>query len=83
MLFRQKVIWRNHMPEPRKAEGLPVKLEEREPLKEEANHFLECIRTGNPPRTDFGEAVRVLRVLERATLSLNQGAETLFAQAGG
>jgi predicted dehydrogenase len=41
-----------------------------EPLVAECRHFLECIRAGATPLTDGPSALRVVRVLEAASLSL-------------
>ena len=38
----------------------------REPLRVEAEHFVECIRNGQPPLTGLGHARNVVSVLERA-----------------
>jgi len=43
-----------------------------EPLAVEIRHFLDCIRTGATPRTDGESALRVVRVLEAADLSLKR-----------
>jgi len=37
-----------------------------EPLRREAEHFIHCIRTGEPPLTGIAHARRVVAVLERA-----------------
>lgn len=44
-----------------------------EPLKRECQHFLDCVRSGDRPKTDGREGLRVLRVLEAAQSSLDQG----------
>ena len=44
-----------------------------EPLRNECEHFFECIRTGARPRSDGDSGVRVVRVLEAAQRSLDQG----------
>lgn len=44
-----------------------------EPLKNECAHFIECVRTGQRPRTDGACGLRVVRVLEAAQQSLEQG----------
>jgi predicted dehydrogenase len=51
------------------------RLENKEPLFIEANHFLECIREGKKPRTDGESGLLVLRALELAdkSLKLNGG----------
>ncbi len=41
-----------------------------EPLRLECEHFVECIRTGNTPRSDGQSGLRVVRVLEQLQRSL-------------
>jgi predicted dehydrogenase len=48
-------------------------LVEEEPLKAEARHFVECVRTGAQPRTDGRGGLDVVRVLEAADRSLASG----------
>lgn len=72
ILYPHKLAWRDNVPAPTRAEGVPVKVAQCEPLAEECRHFLECVRTGANPRTDGREGVRVLRVLAAATKSLLQ-----------
>jgi predicted dehydrogenase len=42
-----------------------------EPLRLECAHFVECVRTGAPPRSDGRSGLRVVRVLEAAQLALD------------
>jgi predicted dehydrogenase len=42
-----------------------------EPLRVECEHFVECVRTGNTPRSDGHSGLRVVRVLERLQRSLD------------
>jgi predicted dehydrogenase len=44
-----------------------------EPLRLECRHFLECVRTRNTPLTDGRHGLRVIRVLDAAARSLEQG----------
>lgn len=67
ILYPHNVAWRDSIPTPQKAEGVPVKLAQCEPLAEECRHFLECVETGAKPRTDGREGVRVLKVLAAAS----------------
>jgi predicted dehydrogenase len=39
------------------------RISNREPLRMECEHFIECIRTGTPPRSDGAAGLRVVRVL--------------------
>jgi predicted dehydrogenase len=48
-------------------------IEATEPLKIECRHFLECVRTRTAPRTDGASGLRVIRALEAASRSLDQG----------
>jgi UDP-2-acetamido-3-amino-2,3-dideoxy-glucuronate N-acetyltransferase len=50
---------------------------QREPLREECAHFLECVRTGKEPFTSASEALRVLSVLDAASRSLLTGVPTV------
>ena len=43
---------------------------EKEPLKEELQHFVDCMERREKPRTDGVEGLAVLRVLERAEKKL-------------
>jgi predicted dehydrogenase len=43
----------------------------REPLRIECEHFLDCIRTGATPRSDGHSGLRVVRVLELAQQALD------------
>ncbi|HLB06891.1 MAG TPA: Gfo/Idh/MocA family oxidoreductase [Alphaproteobacteria bacterium] len=76
LIYRHRIEWRDGVPEAQRAEGEPVALAPEEPLGLECRHFLDCVASGAPPRTDGLEALRVLRVLEAA-------AETMAKGAGG
>lgn len=43
-----------------------------EPLQAEIEHFLECIRTGNTPRSDGVNGLNVVKVLEGVSRSLSE-----------
>lgn len=43
-----------------------------EPLRVQCNHFLDCIRTGETPRSDGYDGLRVVQVLEAIDESLRQ-----------
>lgn len=49
----------------------PMKWEE--PLKLECQHFLECIRSGSPARSDGYQGLKVIQILEAAQKSLFNG----------
>lgn len=45
----------------------------REPLRVQCEHFTECIRTGGQPQSDGRVGLKVVRVLEQADKSLQNG----------
>ena len=55
-------------------------LEWREPLNVQCSHFIQCIRTGDRPRSDGAEGLQVLRVLETAERSLQNGGVELLVE---
>jgi UDP-2-acetamido-3-amino-2,3-dideoxy-glucuronate N-acetyltransferase len=63
-----------------KAEPVLVRVEEREPLREECAHFLSCIAASKKPKTDALEGLRVLNVLDAAAASMALGGETVRTQ---
>jgi UDP-2-acetamido-3-amino-2,3-dideoxy-glucuronate N-acetyltransferase len=65
LLYPHSIDWKNHVPVANKAEAQPVRLNAEEPLRAECLHFLECITTRKPPRTDGDEGLRVLTVLKQ------------------
>jgi predicted dehydrogenase/acetyltransferase-like isoleucine patch superfamily enzyme len=73
LLYPHKVEWKDNMPVPVKADAVPVSVPQDEPLKQECQHFIDCVRSGATPRTDGREGLRVLSVLARAAESLRQG----------
>jgi predicted dehydrogenase len=71
LLYPHKVSMRDGVPVASKADAQPVTVVQQEPLRQECEHFLDCVRTGATPRTDGREGLRVLDVLTRATASLD------------
>lgn len=74
MLYPHRVDWLGgQVPVAYKAEAVPVTLKEVEPLGEECEHFLHCVLTRQQPLTDGESGLQVLRILEAAQRSLDQG----------
>jgi predicted dehydrogenase len=48
-------------------------IESTEPLKVECQHFIDCVQTRKPSRSDGRDGLRVLRVLDAAQRSLKMG----------
>lgn len=63
--------WVDGLPKPCQSEVENIKLEPCEPLKAQAQHFLDCILEKRTPITDGKEAIRVLKVLLAAKNSIN------------
>jgi UDP-2-acetamido-3-amino-2,3-dideoxy-glucuronate N-acetyltransferase len=74
MLYPHSISWKGGVPTAEKADGQPIPYETAEPLKAECQHFLDCITTGQSPRTDGAEGLRVQKVLARATESITANA---------
>jgi len=83
VIFKHRLDWRDGTPMPHKAEGLPIQLDEVEPLKAECQHFLECIAGSSTPRTDGREGLRVLSVLKQASRALDVSITTNSSAAVG
>lgn len=60
----------NNIPIAEKADHYSIQIENKEPLKEEALHFIECVEKRRIPKTDGNEGLRVLKILEIAEKSL-------------
>jgi UDP-2-acetamido-3-amino-2,3-dideoxy-glucuronate N-acetyltransferase len=70
-IYPHKIEWKEaKIPVAHRADCYPVEFDHGEPLKEELQHFLECIRARRRPRTDGEEGLRVLKILEEAERSL-------------
>jgi UDP-2-acetamido-3-amino-2,3-dideoxy-glucuronate N-acetyltransferase len=75
VLYPHKVEWRDRIPTAIKAQGEVVELDNKEPLKAECQHFLDCVASRSTPLTDGREGLRVLAVLDACQRSLlKQGA---------
>jgi UDP-2-acetamido-3-amino-2,3-dideoxy-glucuronate N-acetyltransferase len=72
LLYPHEIRWEKGMPVPAKAEPERVNIAEKEPLRLECEHFLECLESGKTPLTDGREGLRVLRVLNACQRSLNE-----------
>jgi UDP-2-acetamido-3-amino-2,3-dideoxy-glucuronate N-acetyltransferase len=71
-LYSHRIDWLNRMPVARRDSGQVVLLPKAEPLRRECEHFLDCVRTRQAPRTDGESGARVLEVLEACEHSLRE-----------
>lgn len=56
----------------RELKGKRIKIEKKEPLKEELQHFIECIKKGKKPLVDGVEGLLTLKIAIRALRSRNK-----------
>src|SRR3546814_18364676 len=82
LLYPHRVSWRESMPIPQAEEALPIELVKAEPLRAECQHFLPCCATGQRPRSDGLEGLRVLRVLDQATRTLQERGKPIESNEG-
>jgi UDP-2-acetamido-3-amino-2,3-dideoxy-glucuronate N-acetyltransferase len=73
VLYPHKVEWKHRIPTAVKANAEIVELEDREPLRAECQHFLDCIDSRTSPVSDGAEGLRVLRVLDACQRTLCSG----------
>jgi UDP-2-acetamido-3-amino-2,3-dideoxy-glucuronate N-acetyltransferase len=73
VLYPHKVEWKNRIPTAVKANAEVVALDDREPLRAECQHFLDCVETRTSPVSNGAEGLRVLRVLDACQRALNNG----------
>jgi UDP-2-acetamido-3-amino-2,3-dideoxy-glucuronate N-acetyltransferase len=71
VLYPHRIDWKNSLPVPLKADPERVAVAQKEPLRQECEHFLECMVTGRDPITNGEEGLQVLRVLNAAQHSLD------------
>lgn len=65
IVYAHQIKWNNNKnPEAIKAEPQLIKIPDKEPLIQEAEHFLECIKQRKKPITDGKEALSVLKILD-------------------
>lgn len=72
MLYKRGIDFVKGHPVKREDDVQIVDYENKEPLKAEMEHFIECIKTGAEPKTGAIEALAVLNVLHKAQLCLTQ-----------
>ena len=74
-LYPHKVEWKNRIPTAIKSEVEIVEIPDAEPLKQECQHFIDSISNRTKPKTDGEEGLRVLRILDKCQLSMENNAE--------
>lgn len=72
MLYSHRISWFDRVPVAEKDGGEAIAIPKGEPLRLECEHFLECVRTRQRPRTDGTSGLRVLEILEACERSLQE-----------
>lgn len=70
VLYDQRVDGSGGKPIPVRGNGVEVDFPDHEPLRQECLHFLECLKTRRPPRTDGLSGLNVLRILRASQRSV-------------
>ena len=65
--------WDSDLTSITKAKRSSILYSDEEPLLCECRHFLDCVETGERPRSDVTEGIQVLSILDACQRSLNKG----------
>ena len=71
-VYEHRIDWILRSPVPHPERSKPVPVEEKEPLRVECEHFIDCLESRKPPLTDGNEGLRVLKILEACQKSLEE-----------
>jgi UDP-2-acetamido-3-amino-2,3-dideoxy-glucuronate N-acetyltransferase len=82
-LFDKGIEWKGGQPVTRQTAESTLFFPDIEPLREELTHFVECVRTRRPPRTDGASGARVLRVLDACQRSIESGGHPISISGAG
>jgi UDP-2-acetamido-3-amino-2,3-dideoxy-glucuronate N-acetyltransferase len=75
-LYAHQITFQNGMPVIDKAQGQQIQVEFQEPLRNECQHFIDCVKQNSTPITNPDEAIKVLDVLNLAQKSLDKAPKT-------
>ena len=74
-LYNHKIDWIERIPVPCPENAQTIKVEEKEPLKAECEHFIDCVISRRNPKTDGQNGLRVLKILEACQDSLRKNGQ--------
>lgn len=72
-LYAHRINWVDRVPVAEKKGGEVIPIPAEEPLRNECEHFLECVQKRQQPRTDGESALQVLQILDGCERSLQEG----------
>lgn len=76
MFYNHPIQWiEGTLPKAQKIHGENIVVAQKEPLREECEHFIQCCLKRTHPKTDGNEGIRVLRVLQAAQDSMDHNGE--------
>src|SRR5215472_5033980 len=75
VLYPHRIDWVDRLPVARRAEGEVVPLPKEEPLRNECQHFVECVQERKPPKTDGENGLNVLRILQACGQSIRENGQ--------
>jgi len=74
-VYNHKIDWINRIPVPKPEDARVLEVEDKEALKSECEHFLDCIKSRKIPKTDGQNGLRVLKILEACQKSLRENGQ--------
>jgi UDP-2-acetamido-3-amino-2,3-dideoxy-glucuronate N-acetyltransferase len=77
LVYSHEIHWDANIPVPVKAEPERIEIIQSEPLKNECQHFLECILEAKQPITDGSEGLGVLKMLKAGQKSLEAKGQSI------
>jgi len=80
LLYPHEIKFDGAIPVPNKAKPKRIDISEQEPLLMECKHFLECIATGQRPKTDAYEGLNVLKILNLSQQSIDNDSKKYRVQ---
>jgi UDP-2-acetamido-3-amino-2,3-dideoxy-glucuronate N-acetyltransferase len=81
VVYAHQINWLDRKPVAERDGGQVIEIPKQEPLRNECEHFLSCVKTGSQPLTNGESALRVLEVLDACERSLsNAGTPVPFHQ---
>ena len=83
LFYPHEINWIDNIPVPAKAEPERITIPEKEPLRQECQHFLNVIHNGETPLTDGHEGLRVLKILNASQASLNNNGQIITLDEDG
>ncbi len=70
----------NALPTFAQEQAVPIPLAPQEPLRDECNHFVQCIKTGEQPLTGVEEAITVMGVVQQINDTLQDNSTATISE---